>query len=53
MDFLERWFGVSPDGGSGSLEMMLAILVLMVLAAPLVIGGLRSAARLRTGSRTD
>ena len=20
MDFIERWFGVSPDGGDGSLE---------------------------------
>lgn len=20
MDFIERWFGVAPDGGSGSLE---------------------------------
>jgi len=35
MDFIERWFGVSPDGGKGSLEMMLGILVLMVAIAGL------------------
>jgi hypothetical protein len=29
MDFIERWLGVSPDGGNGTLEM----LVLVVLAA--------------------
>lgn len=22
MDFIETWFGVSPDGGDGSLEML-------------------------------
>jgi hypothetical protein len=22
MDFIERWFGVSPDGGNGSLEIL-------------------------------
>jgi hypothetical protein len=21
MDFIERWFGISPDGGDGSLEL--------------------------------
>ena len=29
MDFIERWLGVSPDGGNGTLEM----LVLVVLGA--------------------
>ena len=29
MDFIERWLGVSPDGGSGALE----ILVVACLAA--------------------
>ncbi len=23
MDFIERWFGVSPDGGSGAYEALL------------------------------
>lgn len=22
MDFIEQWFGVSPDGGDGSLELL-------------------------------
>jgi hypothetical protein len=33
MDFIERWFHVSPDGGNGSLEM----LYLVVAAAGLVL----------------
>ncbi len=31
MDFIERWFGVSPDGGSGSLEMLYIVAVAMVV----------------------
>ena len=31
MDFIERWFNVSPDGGSGALE--IAALAVGVLAA--------------------
>jgi len=38
MDFIERFFGVSPDGGTGSLEAVLITL-------PLVIFGLVVAAR--------
>lgn len=32
MDFIERWFGVSPDGGDGSLEVLwiAAMAVVMV-----------------------
>jgi hypothetical protein len=34
MDFIERVFHVSPDGGSGSLELLLLLVpVLVVLAA--------------------
>jgi hypothetical protein len=25
MDWIERWFGWSPDGGDGSLEILLAV----------------------------
>jgi hypothetical protein len=35
MDFIERWFGVSPDGGNGALEALCvaaAILGILVLA---------------------
>jgi len=34
MDFIERWFGVSPDGGDGTLELLyigVAVLILAVL----------------------
>jgi hypothetical protein len=34
MDFIERWFGVSPDGGNGSFETTLMIVALVVLTAP-------------------
>jgi len=35
MDFIEQWFGVSPDNGDGSLEMFwIAAIVVAVLAAP-------------------
>jgi hypothetical protein len=35
MDFIERIFGVSPDGGNGSLELLYAasVVVAAVLAA--------------------
>jgi hypothetical protein len=34
MDWIERWFGVSPDGGGGSTETLyiVALLAVMVLA---------------------
>ena len=33
MDFIERIFGVSPDGGSGAFEVFLIALPLVLLAA--------------------
>jgi len=32
MDFIERWFGMSPDGGSGSLELTIIAAIVIVLA---------------------
>jgi hypothetical protein len=33
MDFIEQWFGISPDGGDGSLEVLwIAAIVLAVVA---------------------
>lgn len=33
MDFIERWFGVSPDGGNGSLEVLwIAAIVIAAMA---------------------
>jgi len=33
MDFIERWFGVSPDGGGGSIELMYLIVLIIVVVA--------------------
>jgi hypothetical protein len=33
MDFIEKWFGISPDGGDGSLEVLYVIALLAVIAA--------------------
>jgi hypothetical protein len=30
MDFIEKWFGVSPDGGDGSLEMLYVGVVVVI-----------------------
>ncbi len=32
MDFIERIFGISPDGGSGSLEALLIAVPLILIA---------------------
>ena len=32
MDFIERWFGVSPDGGNGSLELIYVAVAMMAVA---------------------
>jgi hypothetical protein len=36
LDFIERWFGLSPDGGDGSTEALYLIAIVVVLA--LVVG---------------
>lgn len=33
MDFIERWLGISPDGGDGSLEALCLLAIVAVLAA--------------------
>jgi hypothetical protein len=33
MDFIERIFGINPDGGSGSLEFLLLALPVAILAS--------------------
>ena len=45
MHFIERLFGISPDGGSGSLEFLLFIVPLCAL---LYWGAIRAAKRTRT-----
>lgn len=32
MDFIEKWFGISPDGGDGSLEALYLFVAVLVLA---------------------
>ena len=33
MDFIEAWFGLSPDGGDGSLEVLWVGAILLAVAA--------------------
>jgi hypothetical protein len=33
MDFIERFFGISPDGGDGSLEILLLVLLVLIITA--------------------
>ena len=49
MDFAERWFGISPDGGNGAFE------ALLILGAAIVVVGVVCLPRLIRSfhSRTD
>ena len=33
MDLIEKWFGVSPDGGDGSLEVLYIVAAVALVAA--------------------
>ena len=33
MDFIEQWFGLSPDGGDGSVEFFWIVAMVAVIAA--------------------
>jgi len=33
MDFLERWLGISPDGGNGLVEVAILVSLIAALAA--------------------
>ena len=33
MDFIERWFGLSPDGGDGSLEALWIVAIVVAVMA--------------------
>jgi hypothetical protein len=45
MDFIERWFGISPDGGNGTFELSLvfvtALAVVALACVPKLLGALR------------
>jgi hypothetical protein len=42
MDFIERWFGLSPDGGDGSTEVLYLGVAVVVLAIFLGRGQIRA-----------
>jgi MYXO-CTERM domain-containing protein len=46
MDFIERWFHVSPDGGSGATEATILLALCMLVAALVWRRQRRRAARL-------
>ena len=33
MDFIEQWFGFSPDGGDGSLEVLWVVAIVAAVSA--------------------
>ena len=33
MDFIEQWFGFSPDGGNGSLEVLWVVAIVAAVSA--------------------
>jgi hypothetical protein len=33
MDFIERWFGISPDRGDGSLELLWVLAIALAMLA--------------------
>ncbi len=42
MDFVERWFGISPDGGSGAFEACLIVAAVAALIIAVARSKLRS-----------
>ncbi len=58
MDWIEQWFGVAPDNGDGSLEMLITLAAVLVVALAVIwrvpqlrVGALRLFARLQRGDR--
>ena len=33
MDFIEQWFGLSPDGGSGAMEFLILVVAALAIVA--------------------
>jgi hypothetical protein len=38
MDWIERWFGVVPDNGDGTLELLIVLAVISLVLVPVVLG---------------
>jgi len=53
MDFFERWFGIAPDGGDGSLEALYLVVGGIVLAAIVFRRPLRHLLRPRAGDTKE
>ena len=55
MDFVERWFGISPDGGNGTFEAALVLGASVILLAVVWFARLmrRSGHRSRGGQHAD
>ena len=50
MDFIERWFGLSPDGGSGTTEASIFIVLCVLVVALVWRQQRRRASRLKSRS---
>lgn len=42
MDFIEQWFGLSPDGGDGSLELFWIVAIVAVVTVFVFRGRIRA-----------
>ena len=51
MDWLERWFGLNPDGGSGAMEAEILVVSSLVLAAVVLVFWPRARARAQSAMR--
>jgi hypothetical protein len=50
MDFIERWLGISPDGGDGSLEAIYVIALAVLIGAVVMRRSLRRWLGIRSGT---
>ncbi len=48
MDWIEQWFGLAPDGGDGTLEAMLVVVVAVVVLAAVTVLTRRGRGVIRT-----
>jgi hypothetical protein len=53
MDFIERWLGVSPDGGNGAMEVLLIVLLAAGVVVLIGSGKALKFARRKMASRGD
>jgi len=52
MDFLERWFGVSPDGGSGAFEGLLVLAAAVAVVSMYLLKSFATSQARRRGAST-